>query len=47
MVKPQYAIIGTEFSIDILGKNYVAKVIQESPFDSQNRRLRDVIDIDN
>ena len=47
MVKPQYAIIGTEFSIDILGKNYVAKVIRESPFDSQNRRLRDVIDIDN
>ena len=47
MVKPQYATIGTEFSIDILGKNYVAKVIQESPFDSQNRRLRDVIDIDN
>ena len=44
MVKPQYANEGTEFSIDILGKNHIARVIQDSPFDSQNRRLRDVID---
>ncbi len=44
MVKPQYANEGTEFSIDILGKDHIARVIQDSPFDSQNRRLRDVID---
>ena len=42
MVKPKYAVLGSEFSIDILGENYPAKVIADSPFDGKNERLRDV-----
>ena len=40
MVDPDYADIGTNLEIDILGKNYLAEVIEESPFDSNNARLR-------
>ena len=40
MVKPGLDAIGTEVEIDILGKRYAAVVIEESPFDPQNERLR-------
>jgi dimethylglycine dehydrogenase len=42
LVKPNYAALGSEFSIDILGKFYQARVIADSPFDGKNERLRDV-----
>ncbi|MFK8029660.1 MAG: FAD-dependent oxidoreductase [Gammaproteobacteria bacterium] len=42
MLKPQYREVGTQVNIDILGKLYAATVIGESPFDSNNERLRDV-----
>ena len=40
MVKPGLDAIGTEVEIEILGKRYAAVVIEESPFDSENERLR-------
>ncbi|MEM7084030.1 MAG: FAD-dependent oxidoreductase [Pseudomonadota bacterium] len=42
MLKPEYTAIGTQLEIDILGKQYRATVIAESPFDPKNERLRDV-----
>ncbi len=42
MVRPEHAAPGTEFDIEILGKNYAATVIEDSPFDPKNERLRDV-----
>ena len=42
MVKPDLAEAGTELEIDILGKNYTARVVPDSPFDPNNERLRDV-----
>ena len=42
MVSPELASEGTELEIDILGKTYPAAVIQDSPFDPKNERLRDV-----
>ena len=41
MVRPEYAEPGTEMEIEILGKNYPAVVVPESPFDPTNERLRD------
>lgn len=40
MVKPEFALAGTELEIKILDKNYVATVINESPYDPDNARLR-------
>lgn len=40
MVKPEHAAIGTELEINILGKNYKATIVPESPFDPENERLR-------
>ena len=40
MVSPECADIGTELEIDILGKRYQAKIVEESPFDPENARLR-------
>lgn len=40
MVPPELAATGTELDIDILGKRHRAVVIEESPFDPQNARLR-------
>ena len=40
MLQPEYAAIGTTLEIDILGKRYQAEVIEESPFDPHNDRLR-------
>ena len=42
MIKPELAKPGTELEIEILGKNYRATVIADSPFDPKNERLRDV-----
>ena len=47
MVKPEYAVTGTEMEIDILNKNYRTVVIPESPFDPGNERLLDVNDANN
>ena len=40
MVKPDHAATGTGLDIKILGKLYKATVIEESPFDPANERLR-------
>ncbi len=42
MVRPDLAQPGSEVSIEILGKDYKAVVIGDSPYDPQNERLRDV-----
>ena len=42
MVGPDFAAPGTELEIEILGKNYRATVIPDSPFDPDNEKLRDV-----
>jgi dimethylglycine dehydrogenase len=44
MVPPQLAEPGTALNIEILGRNYPATVIADSPFDPGNERLRDVND---
>ena len=44
MVRPEYGEPGSEMQIDILGRQCRALVIPESPFDPDNRRLRDVED---
>jgi dimethylglycine dehydrogenase len=44
MVQPEYALPGTELDIEILGKNYRATVVPDSPFDPKNEKLRDVND---
>ena len=40
MVAPEAAAAGTELAIDILGRSHPATVIEESPFDPNNERLR-------
>ena len=40
MVPPALAGIGTKFTIDILGKPYDSEIIEESPFDPNNEKLR-------
>ncbi len=40
LVSPEYAAIGTELQIEILGEIYQATVIEESPYDAQNAKLR-------
>ena len=42
MLQTELAIEGTEVQIDILGKQYEAVVVPDSPFDTKNERLRDV-----
>jgi dimethylglycine dehydrogenase len=42
MVKPEFAVPGSQLEIEILGKTYAATVIPDSPFDPKNERLRDV-----
>ena len=39
-VKPDFAEIGTELEIDILGKIHPCTILPESPFDPDNARLR-------
>ncbi len=40
MVRPDYAAIGTEFDIQVLGERKRAVIIQDSPYDPENGRLR-------
>jgi dimethylglycine dehydrogenase len=40
MVRPEFGEIGSEIAVKILGNSYGATVIQESPFDPDNLRLR-------
>ena len=40
MVKPDFAKLGTEIGIKILGDMHKATVIAESPYDPENVRLR-------
>ena len=40
MVRPEVSQIGTELKMDILGTSHRVTVIEESPFDPENERLR-------
>ena len=40
MVKPEFSEVGTKLQIKMLGKMYDVSVIEESPFDTTNDRLR-------
>ncbi len=40
MLKPDHAELGTELEIAILGDRYKVTIIEESPFDPENERLR-------
>jgi dimethylglycine dehydrogenase len=40
MVKPEHGELGTELEIAILGDRYKVTIIEESPFDPDNERLR-------
>jgi dimethylglycine dehydrogenase len=40
MIQPAHADVGTKLEIDILGTRYPAEVIDESPFDPHNEKLR-------
>ena len=40
MVEPKYAKVGTELSMDILGKIHPVKVIEDSPYDPNNDLIR-------
>ena len=40
MVRPDLAEIGTSLEIDILDQRLAATVIEESPYDPQNEKLR-------
>ena len=39
-VQPEHAALGTDLEIDILGKMHPCTIIEESPFDPENARLR-------
>ncbi|MDA7996054.1 MAG: FAD-dependent oxidoreductase [Gammaproteobacteria bacterium] len=41
LVQPRFAEIGTELEIEILGEPRRAEVIAESPYDPENKKLRD------
>jgi dimethylglycine dehydrogenase len=40
MMRPDLGEVGTEVEIEILGDRYKATVLEESPYDPENRRLR-------
>ena len=40
MVSPEYAEIGTNLTMDILGKMHDIKVIEDSPYDPSNKLIR-------
>ncbi len=40
MLRPDFAALGTEIEVEILGERRRATVIPESPFDAENARLR-------
>ncbi len=39
-VRPDYAAIGTQLTIKMLGEHYPARIVEESPYDSGNDRPR-------
>jgi len=43
MVRPELAVPGTTLELDILGERRGARVVEESPYDSTNARLRGVM----
>ena len=40
MVKPEYAKVGQKLKLDILGKMHEVSIIEDSPYDSENKLLR-------
>ena len=40
MVKPDFANVGDKLQVDILGEMYEATVLEESPYDTENKLLR-------
>ena len=40
MVKPDFAKVGDKLQVDILGEMYDATILDESPYDSENKLLR-------
>ena len=40
MVKPNLANVGEKLKVDILGKMYEATILEESPYDVENKLLR-------
>ena len=40
MIRPDLAIVGTELEMDILGTMHEVTVIEESPYDPENKHLR-------
>ena len=40
MVKPDLANVGEKLKVDILGKMYEATILDESPYDAENKLLR-------
>ena len=40
MVKPEFSNIGTELQMDILDKKHKVVVIEDSPYDPQNEKIR-------
>ena len=40
MIKPDLANVGQKLKIDILGKLYNATIIEESPYDPENKLLK-------
>ena len=42
MVRPELAAVGNELEMDILGRRHRVTIIPESPYDPDNKRLRDV-----
>jgi dimethylglycine dehydrogenase len=41
MVKPEFAAVGTELEIKILGKLFKTRILVEGPYDPDNIKLRD------
>ena len=39
-VKPDLANVGEKLKVDILGKMYEATILDESPYDTENKLLR-------
>jgi dimethylglycine dehydrogenase len=40
MVRPEFSELGTELEMTVLGTRHPVTVIPESPYDSENARLR-------
>ena len=39
-VKPELAKVGKKLKIDILGKMHEASIVEDSPYDAENKLLR-------